>query len=338
MHAQPIATGNYVSSGNYQSFSTVLTDMIREKANSTGTLALDAALGTGGFTFGRMVEVSGDTGTGKTTLALHAVAACQQQGGVAAFFDPEFALDLSYARKLGVDVSSLLFSQPKTAEQTFDTAETLIKSGTVRVLVIDSIAALLPKSHLDAPTTGTDTSALEHSRILADGFCKLRIALRETKCTVIFTNQLRMKQVTATEFEATSIGGRPVANFMATRVRLLHGNDIRCRGRVTGHHCEMSVIKHKDGKSGGRGSTPIIYQSGMALSYETLVTGIRTGLVQRNASGFYALGHRLGATGIQAKLLLDKKPTLRIMINTKLLNASFVLQRGSENQENQRNN
>lgn len=321
MQAKAMSNDNRIVIGGDKTISYVPESKTRVNANSTGTFALDSALGTGGFTFGRMVEISGDNGTGKTTLALHAVAACQQQEGVAAYLESEFALNLSYARKLGVDINSLLFTQPKNAEQAFDTAEILIKSGAVRIIVIDSIASLLPKAHQESSVVGSDGYALEHSRILAEGFGKLRAALKGTKCTVIFTNQLRMKQVSPTQFVASSVGGKPVINFMATRVRLLRGNRIFHHGRVTGHHCEMSVIKNKDGKSGNRGSTPIIYQKGMALSYETLTNGIRKGLVQRNENGFYAFGRCLGATGSQAKKFLDSKPTLRFMINTKLLNS-----------------
>ncbi|EPR7484090.1 TPA: AAA family ATPase [Vibrio parahaemolyticus] len=296
-----------------------------QAAHSTGSLSLDIALGTQGFTYGRMVEISGDPGVGKTTLALNCLAVCQQQGYVAAFLDPEFSLNIEYARAVGLNLHDLVFSQPPTAEQTFKTAVSLINTGSVGVLVIDSIAALLPKKQENQPAGGTDQSALEFSRTLASGFMELRTALKGTSSTVVFTNQLRMKKDRASgHFAPESLGGKPVANFMATRIRMLHGHKISNKTETIGHHCKMKVIKHKDGKSGGNASTPIIYQRGVASSYETLTTAINTGVVVRTATGFHAFGYHLGRTGDAAKSFLDKKPELRFMLNRRLLRENFV--------------
>ncbi|MDF4421646.1 ATPase domain-containing protein [Vibrio parahaemolyticus] len=298
---------------------------LEQSAHSTGSLSLDIALGTQGFTHGRMVEISGNAGVGKTTLALNCLAACQQLGELAAFLDPEFSLDREYARAVGVNLRDLLFSQPLTAEQTFETAVSLINSGSVGVLVIDSIAALLPKQQKCQPVAGTDLSALEHSRTLASGFTALRSALKGTSSTVVFTNQLRMKKDPVSgRFTPESLGGKPVANFMATRIRMLRGNTITNGTETIGHHCRMKVVKHKDGESGGNASTPIIYQRGIASSYETLTAGLSAGVVVRTAAGFYAFGQHLGRSGVAAKNYLDQKPGFRFMLNTRMLREKFV--------------
>jgi recombination protein RecA len=304
---------------------------LEQTAHSTGSLSLDIALITQGFIHGRMVEISGDAGVGKTTLALNCLAICQQQGELAAFLDPEFSLNKEYARAVGVNLRDLLFSQPPTAEQTFETAMSLINSGSVGVLVIDSIAALLPKEQECQPVTGTDLSALEHSRTLASGLSALRSALKGTSTTVVFTNQLRMKKDPVSgRFSPESLGGRPVTNFMATRIRLLHGHTITNGAKTIGHHCRMKVMKHKDGESGGNASTPIIYQRGIASSYETLTAALSEGVVVRTAAGFFVFGQHLGRSGVAAKNYLDQKPGFRFMLNTRMLRENFI-----NNRENQ---
>lgn len=289
------------------------------KVNKSGSLALDTALGTRGFTSARMVEISGDTGVGKTTLALHAIASCQQAGNEAAYIDAEYALDLCYAQKVGVNIDTLLVAQADSAEKCFEIAETLIESLAVKLIVIDSIAALLPvafrKLGLDSP----DFSMLEQSKVLLNGFLRLRSALKKSDCTVIFTNQLRAVNMKSGGYEMRSFGGKPVNNLMATRVRLKKGGDIKQQGNVIGHHCEMSVIKHKDGNSGGCCSTPMLYNSGMSLSYETLCSSIKHGVVKRKRTGYYFGENRLGLNGSQAKMLLDENPRMRTMINDMLL-------------------
>lgn len=296
------------------------------KSHSTGSLSLDLALGTQGFTYGRMVEISGETGVGKTTLALNCLAACQQNGGNVAYLDPEFALNREYARAVGIDVRKLVYSQPRTAEQAFEIAISLISSDAIDVLVIDSIAALLPKQHAQQPIGITCETELAHSKALVKGLSALRLALKGKSSTVIFTNQLRQKYENASgRFFPESQGGRPVYNFMATRIRMHYGHMIKNGDSVIGHHCLMNVLKHKDGKTVGKASSPVIYDRGIASSYETLTAALNAGVVVRTADGLFANGSRLGRNGAAAKNFLDKMPAIRFMLNRNLLMRNFII-------------
>ena len=310
-HLNPLLLGYQVHVSNVAS---------SVQSHSTGSLVLDRALGTKGYTVTRMVELSGHTGTGKTTLALHAVAACQVAGGTAAFLDAEHALDLSYAMRVGVDTHGLIFSQPKTAEQAFATALTLIESGLVEIIVIDSIAALLPKAHQTKSLFDDEENALEHSRVLADGFVKIRKALKTSNCTVIFTNQLRQKPNRYDQEAFSSVGGRPVLNMMATRIRLTKSYDILKNNSLIGHHCIINVIKHKDGVEGKSVTLPLIYNKGMALSHETLKYCANKGYLQKDSVGaIFVRGRYLGSSINQVKLYLDQNPRLRSSLNRRLL-------------------
>lgn len=288
---------------------------------SSGSLALDRVLGTGGWSKSRMIELSGTNGSGKTTLALHSIAACQLSGGVAAFLDSEFALHPPYAQAVGVDINELIYSQPPTLEQAFTTALELISSRVIDLLVCDSITSLLPREQTSSVFDDSRAYALEHSNYLAKGLAELRLLLQETGATVIFTNQLRQVDTGNVGSIAASTGGRPVKNLMATRVRLSKGDAIIKNNQQIGHYCRMLVNKHKDGRSGGIVSIPMMHERGFALSYETLSAGLSQGVVRQSRNGFYAdNGRYLGATGFQAKATLDKWPNLRLHINRELLN------------------
>lgn len=288
---------------------------------SSGSLALDQVLGTGGWSKSRLIELSGTHGSGKTTLALHSIATCQLSGGVAAFLDSEFSLHPPYAQSVGVDISELIYSQPPTLEQAFTTASELISSRAIDLLVFDSITALMPQTQRGSIFEDSRAYALEHSNLLAKGLAELRLLLQETGSTVIFTNQLRQVDYGNVGSITSSTGGKPVKNMMATRVRLTKGDSIIKNNQQIGHYCQMSVDKHKDGRSGGVVSIPMIHERGFALSYETLSAGLNQGVVKQLKNGFYAdNGRFLGATGYQAKETLDKWPNLRLHINKELLN------------------
>ncbi|NOH36784.1 hypothetical protein F0267_00925 [Vibrio coralliilyticus] len=294
-----------------------------DKSYSSGSLVLDKALGTQGYTVTRMVEISGHTGAGKSTLALHAVAACQVSGGTAAFLDAEHALDLSYAMKVGVDTASLIFSQPKTAEQAFSTALVLIQSGLVDIIVIDSIAALLPMNHQNKSLFHDGENALEHSRVLANGFTTIRAALKSSSCTVIFTNQLRQKPNNSGKEAFESVGGRPVLNMMATRIRLKKSYDILRNNSLIGHHCKIKVLKHKDGVEGASVTLPLIFNKGMALTHETLKYCSENGYLKQDSSGaIFVRGRYLGPSISQVVTYLDQHPKLRNSLNRRLLSIS----------------
>ncbi len=292
-------------------------------AYSSGCLSLDIALSsTRGYSRKRQCEISGETGTGKTTLALHAICHCQATGGIAAFLDAEFALDPSYASKVGVDMGKLLFSQPRTAEQAFSTILQLIESDSVQLIVVDSIAAMLPRTHLNRPILADEDAALEQSRVLAKGFAKVRLALKEHDCIVLYTNQLRQCQNKDGNLKYTSVGGRPVANFMATRIRLEHGENIYQHGARIGHRCHMSVRKHKDGSPGGWATVPLIYEKGLAVGFDTYSKAINAGVVSRYASGIYDLsGRYLGSDNCSVKESLECDDQLRIRMNGSVLDA-----------------
>lgn len=278
-------------------------------STSTGSLSLDVALGTRGFTWGRLVELSGDAGVGKSTLALNSIHDCQLNGGIGAYIDAEHAMDIGYVKALGIDLHNLVFSQPLNSEHVFEMVLKLI--GIANVIVVDSIAALAP----------SDKGSSNYGVILSGGFARIRERLKGTETTVIFINQLRNKCNPVTgHYESVSIGGQPVNNFMATRVRLFYGSGIiDHEGALVGHHCNMRVLKHKDGQSGGYATTPILYRKGVANSYETLKLGLRSGVIRRTSTGLFINGRIIGANGSEAKFMLDKEPFLRSSINSELL-------------------
>ena len=272
------------------------------------------------------MEISGEEATGKTTLALHCVKACQQNDGIAAFIDSEFALDPLYAARIGVDLDSLIFVQPKTAEQGFDMTFSLINTANVNLVVIDSLASLLPERQ--ANTSTTKNSSLDYFLALSEGLCKLRslLAFKKGLCTIVFTNQLRrirLKPFEADLHSLDSVGGQSVSKFMTTKVRLSQGSGILdAQGGQYGHHCEMEIIKQKNTSCRCRASTPIIYNQGFASSYETLKVAMKSGLATKTQLGILVLNHNLGLNLIQAKRFLDKNPSLRFLIHREIVKRS----------------
>ncbi|MGL1337460.1 ATPase domain-containing protein [Vibrio parahaemolyticus] len=286
---------------------------------TTGILVIDAILGTNGYSTDRMIEVAGMPGTGKTTFALHNVACCQSMGLTAAYLEPECALDLRYAETVGVDLNKLIFAQPKTAEQCFEMAISLVESKAVKLVVIDSIASLTPHAQYHNKGWQFEEDAIEMSRLLAKWFSKLRLSLKGTDAVVVFTNQLRSKTDNIGNSQFISYGGIPVERFMATRLLLSKGAEIHQNKTHIGQQCLIDVIKHKDGHSGSRAQIPLLYRKGLSLSYDTITKAIRFGVLTRNGCGYYALGQHLGVTGKGAKETLDNKPRLRLHIQKEVL-------------------
>ncbi|HFG1572467.1 TPA: ATPase domain-containing protein [Vibrio cholerae] len=292
---------------------------LQQSSITTGVLAIDTILGTDGYSADRMIEVAGMPGTGKTTLVLHSIACCQSMGLTAAYLEPECALDLRYAETLGVDLNNLIFGQPKTAEQCFEMAISLVASKTVKMLVIDSIASLVPRSQYRNDNWEDKDGAIEMSRLLAKWFSKLRLALKGTDSVVIFTNQLRSKASQFGDTYYVSYGGIPVERFMATRLLLSKGNEILLRKFPVGQHCIIDVVKHKDGLCGNRTQIPLLYRKGFSISYDTMTKALRYGILTRTRYGYYAFGKLLGVTGKHAKDTLDKTPKLRLLIHREVL-------------------
>lgn len=294
----------------------------RPQTNSsitTGILAIDAILGTNGYSTDRMIEVAGKPGTGKTTFALHNVASCQSMGLTAAYLEPECALDLRYAETVGVDLNKLIFAQPKTAEQCFEMAISIIETKAVKLVVIDSIASLTPHAQYHNIGWQFEEDAIEMSWLLAKWFSKLRLALKGTDSVVVFTNQLRSKTDNTGNSQYISYGGMPVERFMATRLLLGKGADIHQSKVHIGQLCLIEVIKHKDGLCGNRTHIPLIFRKGFSISYDTMTKALRYGILTRTRYGYYAFGKLLGVTGKHAKDTLDKTPKLRLLIHREVL-------------------
>ena len=286
----------------------------------TGSLSLNKALEKGGFARGKLIEISGEESAGKSTLALTCIATCQHEGGTAAVLDSDCSFNATYAKKIGVNLNDLIFSQPKTAENAFDMVFSLISKANVNLILVDSLASLLPQKQLDSSML--NNSALQYHQTLAEGFCKLRslLAFKGGECTIIFTNQLRVSASSNGSLTYDSGVKNLIKNFMDTRVYMSNGDDIlNKKGIKKGSHCNMLISQLNGAYTKKWVTTPIIFNSGFASSYETLQMGLRTGVVKKTKDGFYALAKLIGKTGLNAKFNLDKNLELRALINREIL-------------------
>ncbi|HEY2891926.1 MAG TPA: recombinase RecA [Dongiaceae bacterium] len=276
------------------------------EAISTGSLGLDIALGIGGLPRGRVVEIYGPESSGKTTLALHVVAEAQRAGGTCAFIDAEHALDPGYAGKLGVKVEDLLISQPDTGEQALEIADTLIRSGAVDVLVIDSVAALVPRAELEGEMG--DSHVGLHARLMSQALRKLTGSISRSRCMIIFINQIRMKIGVMFGNPETTTGGNALKFYASVRLDIRRIGSIKDRETVVGSQTRVKVVKNKVAPPFRVVEFDIMYGEGVSKTGELVDLGSAAGVVEKSGAWFSYNGQRIGQGRENAKQFLRENP------------------------------
>src|SRR5579864_5418945 len=292
-------------------------------AVSTGSLGLDIALGIGGLPRGRVVEIYGPESSGKTTLALHVVAEAQKTGGTCAFIDAEHALDPSYARKLGVNIDNLLISQPDTGEQALEIADTLVRSGAVDVLVVDSVAALVPKAELEGDM-GDALPGLQ-ARLMSQALRKLTASINKSNTMVIFINQIRMKIGVMYGSPETTTGGNALKFYASVRLDIRRIGAIKERDEVVGNTTRVKVVKNKLAPPFKQVEFDIMYGEGVSKMGEILDLGVKAGIVEKSGTWFSYDSQRLGQGRENAKAFLKANPDITTKIEAAIRQNSGLI-------------
>jgi len=292
-------------------------------AISTGSLGLDLALGVGGIPKGRVIEIYGPESSGKTTLTLHIVAEAQKKGGTCAFIDAEHALDPIYAGKLGVKVEDLLISQPDTGEQALEIADTLVRSGAVDIVVVDSVAALVPKAELDGEM-GDSHMGLQ-ARLMSQALRKLTGSISRTNCTVIFINQIRMKIGVMFGNPETTTGGNALKFYASVRLDIRRIGAIKEKDEVVGNLTRVKVVKNKVAPPFRQVEFEIMYGEGISKNGELIDLGVKAGIVEKSGSWFSYDGERIGQGKENAKLYLKENPKIAAEIEKKIRDAAGTI-------------
>ncbi len=280
----------------------------------SGSLGLDLALGIGGLPRGRIIEIYGPESSGKTTLALHAIAEAQKLGGTCAFVDAEHALDPIYARKLGVDVDNLLISQPDAGEQALEIADTLVRSGAVDVLVVDSVAALVPRAELEGEMG--DSHMGLHARLMSQALRKLTGSVSRSKCMLIFLNQIRMKIGVMFGNPETTTGGNALKFYASLRLEIRRIGQIKERDEVVGNQTRVKVVKNKLAPPFRQVEFDIIYGEGISKVGELIDLGVKAGVVEKSGAWFSYDSQRIGQGRENAKQFLRDHPDVADKIET----------------------
>jgi len=281
-------------------------DGSEQKVNTvpSGSLALDVALGVGGYPRGRIVEIYGPESSGKTTVALHAIAEAQRKGGTAAFIDAEHALDPVYARRLGVDIEELLLSQPDTGEQALEIAEALVRSGAVDMVVIDSVAALVPKAEIEGEMG--DAHVGLQARLMSQALRKLSGAISKSKTTAIFINQIREKVGVMFGNPETTPGGRALKFYSSVRLEVRRAETLKQGNEMVGNKTRLKVVKNKVAPPFKQAEVDIMYGEGISREGELLDIGTDLDLIQKSGSWYSYEGERLGQGRENAKQFLKE--------------------------------
>ncbi len=293
------------------------------EAISTGSLGLDIGLGIGGMPKGRVVEIYGPESSGKTTLALHVIAESQKKGGICAFVDAEHALDPGYARKLGVDIDELLISQPDAGEQALEIADTLVRSGAIDVLVVDSVAALVPRAELEGEMG--DSHVGLQARLMSQALRKLTSSISKSNCLVIFINQIRLKIGVMFGSPETTSGGNALKFYASVRLDIRRIGAIKDRDEVVGNQTRVKVVKNKMAPPFRVIEFDIMYGEGISKTGELLDLGVNAGIVEKSGSWFSYGGERIGQGRENAKTFLKENPELAAAVEREIRkNAGLV--------------
>jgi recombination protein RecA len=296
------------------------------EAVSTGSLGLDIALGIGGLPRGRVIEIYGPESSGKTTLALHVIAESQKGGGVCAFVDAEHALDPVYARKLGVKVEDLLISQPDAGEQALEIADTLVRSGAVDVLVVDSVAALTPRAELEGDM-GDSLPGLQ-ARLMSQALRKLTASISKSRCMVIFINQIRMKIGVMFGNPETTTGGNALKFYASVRLDIRRIGQIKEREDVVGNQTRVKVVKNKVAPPFKQVEFDIMYGEGISKTGELVDLGVKAGIVEKSGAWFSFDGQRIGQGRENSKSYLKDNPAVAATIEKAIRqNAGLIVDR-----------
>ena len=300
--------GSVMKLGDYQAMNV--------EAIPTGALSLDIALGIGGIPRGRIIEIYGPESSGKTTLALHMIAEAQKLGGEAAFIDAEHALDPVYAKHLGVDIDNLIVSQPDTGEQALEIAEALVRSGALDVIVIDSVAALVPKAEIDGDM-GDSHIGLQ-ARLMSQALRKLAGAINKSKCVIVFINQLREKVGVMFGNPETTPGGRALKFYASVRLDIRRVESLKQDGEVIGNRTRVKVVKNKVAPPFREAEFDIIYGKGVSKEGNILDIAVNLDLIEKSGSWFSYQGTRIGQGRENAKAYLAENPEVAKEIETKI--------------------
>jgi recombination protein RecA len=297
-----------------------LGDQTVEKVESisSGSIGLDIALGVGGYPKGRVIEIYGPESSGKTTLTLHAIAECQKAGGIAAFIDAEHAFDRFYAEKLGVDLGELVISQPDNGEQALEIADNLIRSGAVDALVIDSVAALTPKSEIEGEMG--DSKMGLHARLMSQALRKLTASISKTNCTVFFINQLREKIGVMFGNPETTTGGNALKFYASVRIDIRRSTQLKnTEGGVLGNKTRVKIVKNKVAPPFKTAEFDIMYGEGISKIGEILDIGVERDIIEKSGSWFSYGGSKLGQGRDSVKSILKDNPELMEELEQKIV-------------------
>ncbi|MEP3654943.1 MAG: recombinase RecA [Litorimonas sp.] len=304
------------------------------EAISTGSIGLDVALGIGGLPKGRVIEIYGPESSGKTTLTLHAIAECQKAGGVAAFIDAEHALDPVYAAKLGVDVNELLIAQPDTGEQALEIADTLVRSGAVDILVVDSVAALTPRAELEGDM-GDSLPGLQ-ARLMSQALRKLTGSISKSGCMVIFINQIRMKIGVMYGSPETTTGGNALKFYSSVRLDIRRIGAIKYRDEVIGNQTRVKVVKNKVAPPFRQVEFDIMYGEGISKTGEIIDLGVKAEVVEKSGSWYSYGDERIGQGRENVRKFLLENPDMadeierKIRMNEGLIEEELLMPKGEQ--------
>ena len=290
-------------------------------AVSTGSLTLDLALGVGGLPKGRIIEIYGPESSGKTTVALHAVAEVQRQGGTAAFVDAEHALDPNYAKALGVNINEMLVSQPDSGEQALEVTEALVRSGAVDIVVVDSVAALVPQAEIDGDMGSSHVGM--HARLMSQALRKLSGAISKSNSIVIFINQLREKVGVIYGNPEVTTGGRALKFYASVRIEVRKSENLKNGADIYGSRTKCKVVKNKVAPPFKTAEFDIIYGKGISKLTEIIDVGLVLGILERSGAYFFYGPDRLGQGKDNAKKTLEENPALLAEIEEKIRNANL---------------
>jgi recombination protein RecA len=286
------------------------------EAISTGSLGLDVALGVGGLPRGRIIEIFGPESSGKTTLTLHVIAEAQKKGGSCAFIDAEHALDPAYAKKLGVNIDELVVSQPDTGEQALEIADTLVRSGAVDLVIVDSVAALVPKAEIEGEM-GDSHMGLQ-ARLMSQALRKLTASISRTNCMVIFINQIRMKIGVMFGNPETTTGGNALKFYASIRIDIRRIGAIKDKEEIVGNQTRVKIVKNKVSPPFKTVDFDIMYNQGISKTGEIIDLGVKADLIEKSGAWYSYNNQRIGQGRENAKIFLKENPSISNEIESKL--------------------
>jgi recombination protein RecA len=292
-------------------------DVVKAEVTSSGAISLDLALGVGGFPKGRIIEIYGPESSGKTTLTLHAIAECQKAGGVAAFIDAEHALDVGYARKLGVNIEELLVAQPDYGEQALEIADTLVRSGAVDMIVVDSVAALVPKAEIEGEMG--DSHVGLQARLMSQALRKLTGNVHRSNVTLFFINQIRMKIGVMFGSPETTTGGNALKFYSSMRLDIRRVGAIKVGDQSVGNRTRVKVVKNKLAPPFTECEFDVLYGEGISKSGDLLDLAVNDGILEKSGAWFSYGGERVGQGRENARTYLQEHPSMLAEIETRVL-------------------